>query len=74
VGDKFLENFALELTEAAYGVALSHGVGEKGPDLQMDLWGALTHALEKRYRSDSISHIPSEAGARPSYDSRNAAT
>jgi hypothetical protein len=68
-GDTFLENLALELTEAAYGVALRHRAGEKGPNLQMDLWGALTHTLEKRYCSDSMSPAPSETGARSAYDS-----
>ena len=46
-----LENLAAELTDAAYRVALRHGVGEKWLDLQLDLWGALTQTIEKRSRS-----------------------
>ena len=46
--DPSLEHFAAELTDAAYRVALWHGVGDKWLDLQLDLWGALTQAVEKR--------------------------
>jgi hypothetical protein len=43
-----LENLAAELTDAAYRVALRHGVGDKWLDLQLDLWRALTHAMKNR--------------------------
>ena len=42
-----LENLAAELTEAAYPVALRHGVGKEWLDLQLDLWKALTQTVQK---------------------------
>jgi len=45
----FLENLAAELTDAAYQLALRHGVRDKWHDLQLDLWGAMTQALAKRF-------------------------
>jgi hypothetical protein len=44
--EALFENLSVELTDAAYGVALRHGVGDKWLDLQMDLWGAMTRAIE----------------------------
>jgi hypothetical protein len=49
--DASLEDLAAELTDAAYRVALRHGVGDKWLELQLDLWGALTQAIEKRSSS-----------------------
>ena len=46
--DCLFENFAAEVTSAAYAVALRHGVGDKWLDLQLELWEALTHALQSR--------------------------
>jgi len=46
--DPSLENFASDLTDVAYQVALRHGMGEQWLELQLDLWGALTDAIEKR--------------------------
>jgi hypothetical protein len=46
--DASLEILAAEFADAAYHVALRHGVGEKWIDLQLDLWGALTQVIEKR--------------------------
>jgi len=46
--DVSLENLAAELTDAAYQVVLRHGLGDKWLDLQLDLWGALTQAIENR--------------------------
>ena len=46
--DPFLESFAADLTDVAYGVALRHGMGDEWLKLQLDLWRALTEALEKR--------------------------
>ena len=48
--DAFLENFAVELTDVAYQVALRHGAGEKWLDLQLELWGAMTQMIENRSR------------------------
>jgi len=49
--DTFLENLAVELTDAAYRVALRHGVGEKWLDLQLELWEVLTQAIAERSNS-----------------------
>ena len=40
--------FAAKLTDAAYTVALQHGVGGSWIDLQLELWRVLTEAVEKR--------------------------
>jgi len=46
--DLQLENFAADLADVAYRVALQHGVGQKWIDLQVNLWGAMTQAIEQR--------------------------
>jgi len=46
--DLQLENFAANLTDAAYRVALQHGVGDRWIELQVNLWGAMTEAIEQR--------------------------
>src|SRR5229473_311029 len=45
--DALLENFAAELTSAAYAVALRHGVEGKWLDLELELWEALKEAVKK---------------------------
>ncbi len=45
--DSLLENFAAEVTSAAYAVALRHGVEDKWLDLQLDLWEALRETVKK---------------------------
>ncbi len=55
--DGSLENLAAELTDTAYRVALQRGVGDKWLDLQLDLWGALTQAIEKHSRSPELSLV-----------------
>jgi|GEM_PF-3757988 len=52
--EPLLDNFAAEVADAAYKVALRHGVGDKWLDLQLDLWGALTEAIKKRSRLQAI--------------------
>jgi hypothetical protein len=52
--DDSLENLAAELTDAAYRVALERGFGDKWLDLQLDLWGALTQAIEKHSASPEL--------------------
>ena len=47
----FVESLATDLTEIAYQVALRHGLGNQWLELQLDLWEALTEAIEKRYLS-----------------------
>ncbi len=46
--DSLLENFAAEVTSAAYAVALRHGVEDKWLDLELELWEALKETVKKR--------------------------
>jgi hypothetical protein len=46
--ETLLENFAAELTSAAYAVALRHGVEDKWLDLELELWEALREMVKKR--------------------------
>jgi hypothetical protein len=46
--DILLENFAAELTRAAYSVALRHGLEDKWLDLELELWEALKETVKKR--------------------------
>lgn len=48
--DPFLENFAGELTAAAYQVMLRHGLGEKWLGMELDIWRALRQAINNRSR------------------------
>jgi hypothetical protein len=43
-----LEEFAGELAEAAYPVALKHGVKGSSIDVELDVWYALRNALRTR--------------------------
>ncbi len=45
--DPFLANLAAELTDVAYRVALRHGAGGKWFELELNLWEALTEAIDK---------------------------
>jgi hypothetical protein len=45
--DTPLDNFAAELTSAAYAVALRHGVEDEWLDVQLELWGALKETVKK---------------------------
>ena len=45
--DNLLENFAAELTSAAYAVALRHGVEDKWLDLELELWETLKETVKK---------------------------
>ena len=45
--DTRLENFAAELTLAAYGVALRHGTAGTWMELELELWMALTDTVNK---------------------------
>jgi carbon storage regulator len=56
--DPFLESLAAELAEVAYRVALRHGLGDQWLELQLDLWEALTDALENRSCSDREIQLP----------------
>jgi carbon storage regulator len=56
--DSFVESLASDLAEVAYRVALRHGSGDQWLQLQLDLWWALTEALEKRTCSDHEILLP----------------
>ena len=45
--DTLLENFAAEVTSAAYAVALRHGVEDKWLELELELWEALKETVKK---------------------------
>ena len=45
--DTLLENFAAEVTSAAYAVALRHGVEDKWLELELELWKALKETVKK---------------------------
>jgi hypothetical protein len=42
-----LENFAAELTTAAYSIALRHGITGSWIEVELPLWRTLSHALKK---------------------------
>jgi hypothetical protein len=44
--DRLLENFAADLTVAAYRVALRHGTAGTWVDLELDLWRALADTVK----------------------------
>jgi hypothetical protein len=41
-----VENLAAELTEAAFPVALRHGVGREWLELKLDLWNVMTDTVK----------------------------
>jgi hypothetical protein len=45
--DTLLEDFAAEVTSAAYAVALRHGAEDKWLDLELELWEALKETVKK---------------------------
>ena len=45
--ETLLENFAAELTSAAYAVTLRHGMEDKWLDLELELWEALKETVKK---------------------------
>jgi carbon storage regulator len=56
--DPMLESLASDLADVAYRVALRHGIGDGWLELELDLWGALTAALEKRFCSFKEIQLP----------------
>jgi hypothetical protein len=57
--ETLLENFAAELTSAAYAVALRHGVEDKWLDLELELWEALKASVQKwEQGSPPFSDVP----------------
>ena len=58
--DVELDDFAAELTEAAYPVALRHGLGKGWLDLELELWSAMTQTVKKwdqQYRDRGLTII-----------------
>ena len=45
--EQSLETLAAELTEAAYPVALRHGLGDRWLDLELELWRVLREAVNR---------------------------
>jgi hypothetical protein len=56
--DALLDNFAAELTRAAYHVALRHGVTGTWLDLQLDLWRALADTVKQWGRESPSGQVP----------------
>ena len=46
--ETLLENSAAELTDAAYAVAIRHGVEDNWLDPELELWEAIKEAVKKR--------------------------
>ena len=44
---RLVETFAAELTVAVYSVALRHGPAEKWLELELGLWKAIAHSLDR---------------------------
>jgi hypothetical protein len=58
--DTRLETLVAKLTEAAYPVALRHGVQGSWVDLELDLWKALGDTLKKvRNQESGLKRRPS---------------
>jgi hypothetical protein len=53
--DIVLENVAAELTEAAYPVALRHGVLGSSIDLELDLWRVFVETVKQWQRDPHLS-------------------
>jgi hypothetical protein len=53
-----LEDFAAELTEAAFPVALQHGVGTDWLDRKLQLWSAMTRTVNEwaQHSAATLSH------------------
>jgi hypothetical protein len=55
--DARLEDFAAELTLAAYHVALRHGTGGTWLDLELELWRVKTEMIEKWGRDRPLAQL-----------------
>ena len=71
--DALLDNFAAELTRAAYYVALRHGTAGTWLDLELDLWRALADTVKQQFasgrtaaRSESLGRLGHGRDARSS--------
>ena len=45
--DDELDTFAAELTDAAFPIALRHGIADNWLELKLDLWRALNNAVKE---------------------------
>jgi hypothetical protein len=54
--DEALEDFAAELTEAAYPIALRRGVGTRWLDLELEIWKVMSKAVKKWDRQALLPH------------------
>ena len=52
LADTAREDFAAALAQAAYAVALRHGVGDGWLDLELNIWQTLPEALNSRNQQD----------------------
>ena len=52
------KKLASDLTNVAYQVALRHGMADQWLDLELDLWEALSKAIEKRSDTDLEIQLP----------------
>ena len=60
-GPDSLEAFAAELSDAAYQIALRHGLGDSWVDLELGLWGALAERVQNWSRKP----LPSAPNSKP---------
>ncbi len=56
-----LDAFAAELSDAAYQIALRHGLPDSWVDLELDLWSAVASTLKNLGRKSSRSVSESDA-------------
>lgn len=59
----FAENLAAELTNAAYPVALRHGVRDCWLDLELDIWKALLATIKRLEQAGMEGTSPSSSPA-----------
>src|SRR5258708_6765560 len=58
-----LASFAADLTDAAYAVALRHGIAGSWIDLQLDVWRVIARTIAEAERESSPSAATSECSA-----------
>jgi hypothetical protein len=56
--DALLDNFTVELTRAAYHVALGHGAAGTWLDLQLNLWRVLANTVKQWKRNLPPGPVP----------------
>src|SRR5205814_767099 len=58
-----LTSFAADLTDAAYAVALRHGIAGSWIDLQLDVWRVIARTIAEEERESSPSTATTEFNA-----------